>query len=762
MAGFYRSQYTRANGAKSIMAVTQFEAIDARRCFPCWDEPARKAVFTITLTVPKDLTALSNMPEASVEFVGDKKRVSFLPSPKMSTYLLAFVIGEFEAVQQVTTGGTLVRALCVPGRVAQLQYALSCGVRSLEFYNKFFGIPFPLPKIDMIAIPDFASGAMENWGLVTYREVDLLCDLSTVSMSQKQRITVCVSHELAHQWFGNLVTMRWWDDLWLNEGFANWMESYCVDNLLPEWKMWEVFVSRDLQRALQLDGLRTSHPIQVPIAHASEVEEVFDSISYSKGGSLVRMLFAVLGQDHFQKGLQLYFKRHAYGNTETMDLAKAWEDVSGMPIKELVGSWTEKMGFPVLKVVKDPFLNGGALELKQQWFLADGSVQPDDEKVQWIVPVLLGSDGPNVPKTISFLKAPSHQLSVPLEGAAWLKLNFGQQVPCRVLYPAGMMQRLSQNLGQLPPEDRIGLLSDTFALCKAGHADPTQVVALLRGFGAEDNDKVWAQLSSVLIALHRLISVGFPEAAAKGFAQFAAAFVRPHAERVGWNHDPQDGENVKQLRQILISLLATFCATEPEVWADAKPRYQALVGGSAGDVSADIRGSVLAIAILNDSTSATFEELVKLHDSTKDGALQRDIHAALARAAPALQARALEWVLTEAVKAQDMIWLPGSVPFSGRDGPNMVFEWVKAQFARIYAKLGKTSMMLFSDIVRSSGAGFVSKAKAEEVFAFWKQQPVYDVVQKTLNQTCEAVRTNAQFMDRLLASPLTDAAYWAA
>merc|ERR1719401_602905 len=252
------------------------------------------------------------MPPSRSEIRKDGKRQeTFMPSPKMSTYLL-------------------------------------------DFCNEFFGIPYPLPKMDMIAIPDFAAGAMENWGLVTYREVALLCDEKTVSATQKQRICTVITHELAHQWFGNLVTMEWWDDLWLNEGFANWMQTFAADKLHPEWNIWESYVATEQQRALTLDALRSSHPIQVPIKHAQEVEEVFDAISYCKGGSVVRMIYAVLGLADFQKGLQAYFEKHQYGNAETTDLWRAWSEASGKPIAQMMGTRTQQMGFPVVKVLQDP------------------------------------------------------------------------------------------------------------------------------------------------------------------------------------------------------------------------------------------------------------------------------------------------------------------------------------------------------------------------------------------------------------------------
>ena len=391
MAGFYRSGYDDIHGNRKIMASTQFESLDARRAFPCWDEPARKCVFGVTLVVPSELTAFSNMPELSCNSLpgGKLKELKFMDSPKMSSYLVAFCVGEFDFVQEMTEHGVLVRVYTPPGKGVHGDFALKCACKSLDLYDDFFGVPYPLPKLDMVAIPEFAMGAMENWGLVTYREVDVLIDPVKASSQQRQRVCTVVTHELAHQWFGNLVTMDWWDDLWLNEGFASWTENMAADALFPEWKMWEQYSVDHAAAALRLDALRSSHPIQVPIKHAEEVEEVFDAISYCKGSYVVRMAHAVLGRENFQKGLVAYMKKHQYSNTVTADLWAAWEESSGMPIGEMMKSWTEQMGYPVLKVVGSSFSGGKAtIELEQKWFLSDGSEVKADEAKLWCVPIL--------------------------------------------------------------------------------------------------------------------------------------------------------------------------------------------------------------------------------------------------------------------------------------------------------------------------------------------------------------------------------------
>src|SRR3989344_7450277 len=308
MHGFYRSRYEVA-GREYHLATTQFEATDARRAFPCFDEPAAKAVFDIQLIVPNKSTAISNtMPTAIREPSPGYQVVEVSPSPKMSTYLVAFIVGDLEYIEKKTEEGVLVRVFTTPGKKHQAEFALDCAVKSLSFFTKYFDIPYPMPVLDMVAIPDFASGAMENWGAVTYREEALLIDHENSSAAAKQWVAVVVAHELSHQWFGNLVTMEWWTHLWLNEGFASYIEYLAVDHIFPDWEMWTEFVSSDLGNALSLDSLKHTHPIEVPVHHPDEISEIFDAVSYSKGASVIRMLAEYIGEKDFRDGLRHYLR----------------------------------------------------------------------------------------------------------------------------------------------------------------------------------------------------------------------------------------------------------------------------------------------------------------------------------------------------------------------------------------------------------------------------------------------------------------------
>ncbi|HVF69584.1 MAG TPA: M1 family metallopeptidase, partial [Xanthomonadales bacterium] len=335
MRGFYRSKYD-IDGKEHVMAVTQFESTDARRAFPCFDEPAKKAIFHINLIVPEDHTAISNAIESQVkEHSSGFKIVSFAPTPKMSTYLLAFIVGKFEHIEKKTAEGTLVRVFVTPGKKKQAEFSLDVAAETITFFSEYFKIPYPLPVMDLVAIPDFAAGAMENWGAITYRETALLVDPVHTATVNKQWVAIVIAHELAHQWFGNLVTMEWWTHLWLNEGFASYIEYLAVDHIFPEWDMWTQFVYMDHSRALELDGLENTHPIEVEVHNPTEISEIFDAVSYSKGSSIIRMLAEYLGEDIFRKGLQVYLKKHSYGNATTSDLWNALEKVSGKPVEKI-------------------------------------------------------------------------------------------------------------------------------------------------------------------------------------------------------------------------------------------------------------------------------------------------------------------------------------------------------------------------------------------------------------------------------------------
>ena len=482
-------------------------------------------------------------------------------------------------------------------------------------------------------------------GLVTYREVDLLIDPAKASSNQKQRVCTVVTHELAHQWFGNLVTMTWWDDLWLNEGFASWAENWAADVLFPEWSMWDQFTTGHLSAAMRLDALRSSHPIQVPICHAEEVEEVFDAISYCKGGSVVKMIRAVLGMKAFQSGLGAYMKKHAYGNTETYDLWKAWEESSGLPVQEMMASWTEQMGFPIVTVTGEKWEEDKVtLELEQSWFLSDGSELTDHEKQKkWCIPILTcNEDGTQ--QDVTFMREKTATVTIPLSSkSGWVKLNAGQDVPMRVKLTLEMIERLGVGIKSktLPASDRAALLTDSYALVKAGQMKPEALIKLLSNYSEEDSYIVWSGIADILGGLESVL--GDDEAMSASFKQFAKKIVIGLNEKVGWEAKPTDGHLTVLLRGMMIGLLSNFCYDDEDVSAEATKRFSAFLADHGDMVSlpSDMRTSVFKI-VLKNGGATEYEQVKAYFDQATDNAERKFVLGSLGHTAdPKLKKKTL-------------------------------------------------------------------------------------------------------------------------
>src|SRR5581483_1003736 len=461
--GFYRSTYKGADGQDKPLASTQFESTDARRAFPCWDEPAFKAVFQVTLVVDNKLTAISNarvVRESAL--AGDKKEVVFADSMKMSTYLVAFIVGEFEASEPVMAGSAPLRVCAAPGKKHLMPFALAIGKASLEHFSSYYGIPYPGDKLDLIAIPDFASGAMENLGAITFRETALLVDAERATRAELERVADVVSHENAHMWFGDLVTMKWWNGLWLNEAFATFMEMLAVDAWKPEWRRWESFtVSR--AAAMQVDGLKSTRPIEFPVERPEEAAGMFDILTYEKGASVLRMLEQYLGAEAFRDGIRLYLRRHAHANAETTDLWDALEESTQEPVRVLMDSWIFQAGYPLISVEKAP----RGLRLSQRMFryLQDESAP----ERRWHVPIFLraGTDAGVVEKTILLSEnQQTLELGAPVQ---WAVVNAGAHGFYRVRYDGELLGALKSGLAaRLSPVERFTLVNDAWAATLAG------------------------------------------------------------------------------------------------------------------------------------------------------------------------------------------------------------------------------------------------------------------------------------------------------
>ncbi|MEK7539432.1 MAG: M1 family metallopeptidase [Patescibacteria group bacterium] len=568
MRGFYRSKYTVLE-KEYHMATTQFEATDARRAFPCFDEPAQKAIFHVSLIVPKGKTTISNtLPVSVLEHEAGYEIVKFLPTPKMSTYLLAFIVGDFEYLESPTLGHSTVtseaqnnvriRVYTTPGKKHQAKFALDCAVKTLKFYNEYFGIAYPLPVLDMIAIPDFTSGAMENWGAITYRESALLVDENHSSLLNKQWVALVIAHEIAHQWFGNLVTMEWWTHLWLNEGFASYIEYLAVDKLFPKWDIWTQFSNNELGTALRLDALFHTHPIEIPVHHPDEIGEIFDEVSYSKGASIIRMLADYLGEKNFRDGLRYYLKKNSYKNTETLHLWQAFEKITKKPVAKIMHNWTSFPGYPVIKAS----IANKKLNLSQERFFASPiSKAKGKDKTLWQIP-------------ISYLV-----------NDRYIKINIGEAGFYRTAYSEELLEKLKMPVEKklLSTRDRIGIIRDLFALAEAGTIPTTDALEFLSAYKKEDNYTVWLELAMGLGRLEALLA---RENYKENLNKIILKLFSPLFTRLGWNKNDKEPHTHTLLRSLVISRLGR--SGHKIILKEAKKKF------TKGNIHPDIRGAVYA------------------------------------------------------------------------------------------------------------------------------------------------------------------------
>ncbi|KAK4277320.1 hypothetical protein QN277_015335 [Acacia crassicarpa] len=741
MKGFYRSKYEH-NGEQKNMAVTQFEPADARKCFPCWDEPACKATFKITLDVPSELTALSNMPVIEEKINGNIKIVSYQESPIMSTYLVAVVVGLFDFVEDYTSDGVKVRVYCQAGKANQGKFALYVAVKTLELFKHYFETPYSLPKLDMIAIPDFAAGAMENYGLVTYRETALLYDDQHSAAANKQRVATVVAHELAHQWFGNLVTMEWWTHLWLNEGFATWVSYLATDSLFPEWKIWSQFLDETIE-GLKLDGLAESHPIEVEINHAHEIDEIFDAISYRKGASVIRMLQSYLGAECFQRSLASYIKRYACSNAKTEDLWAALEEGSGEPVNKLMDSWTKQKGYPVVTVR----VNNEKLEFEQSQFLSSGA----HGEGHWIVPITLCLGSYDVCKNFLLQEKTEtrdvnelfgSQIPQEIGPSSWIKLNVDQTGFYRVKYDEGLAARLRYAVEKqlLSATDRFGILDDVYALCMARKETLTSLLALMGAYREELDYIVLSNLITISHKVERIAADSVPELL-NYIKQFFINLFQFSAEKLGWDPKPGESHLDAMLRGEVLTALAV--SGHDLTLDEASRRFQAfLEDRSTRLLPPDIRKATYVAVMQRASKSNRFayESLLKVYRETDLSQEKTRILSSLTSSHdPDLILEALNFMLSSEVRSQDAVF-GLAVSLEGRE---VTWTWFKENWEHLLKTYG--AGFLITRFVSAAVSPFASFEKAKEVEEFFatRSQPA---IARTLKQSLERVHINASWV----------------
>ncbi len=688
MEGMYPCTFEHA-GAPDMLIATQFESHHAREVFPCVDEPEAKAIFELSLETRPGITVLSNTP-LKEQSEDDGRLISkFEPTPMMSTYLMAWVTGNMGFKEAMSKTGIAVRAYATPDNVQYVDFALETAVRNIDYYEEYFGIAYPLPKCDLIALPDFASGAMENWGCITFREQCMLVDPDNTSLPTKQFVAMVVAHELAHMWFGNLVTMRWWTDLWLNEGFASWIEYMTTDVLFPDWQMWTQFVIDEQQQALKLDSLENTHPIEVHVGHPDEIRTIFDAISYSKGASVIHQLHAYLGDEDFKKGMHLYLTRHAYKNTVTSDLWQALGEASGKNVAEFMHAWTSKPGYPIVHVSE----KDGKLQVSQKRFTMLGDVSPSHE-ASWHIPLLDDRIGET-----AILAATHTSLAMPTEQP--LYLNRDRSGFYRVSYEHTLLMQLASLVdnGKLGPLDRLGLLADLFEASKSGDVSTVTALEFLSHYKHEENAVVWNIIAGMVGSI-RLIQ-GSDELR-DAIKPYIIQLVSLEYQRLGWDKKPTDTYFDQLLRPLILGLLAS--ADYPAVIEKCLEVFKHSVEVDSvspelriaathtqvkrgADIDPDMRGVVFGtVARLGDQT--TFDKLLHLYRTTHLSEEKLTLSAALTDfSQPEIIDQALAMIKTDAVRLQDVgYWLAYS--FLNHHARERTWQWMKDNWDWLEQNLG--------------------------------------------------------------------------
>ncbi|KHN94795.1 Peptidase M1, alanine aminopeptidase/leukotriene A4 hydrolase [Metarhizium album ARSEF 1941] len=744
MAGFYRSKYKPAvTPSKSVprddewhyMFSTQFESCDARRAFPCFDEPNLKATFDFEIEVPADQVALSNMPVKETKPTKDGwNMVSFETSPVMSTYLLAWAVGDFEYIEQLTdrryNGKQIpVRVYTTRGLKEQGRWALWHAPKVIDFYSEIFDIDYPLPKSDLLAVHEFTHGAMENWGLVTYRTTQVLFDEKTSDARFKNAVAYVVAHELAHQWFGNLVTMDWWDELWLNEGFATWVGWHAVDHLHPEWQVWAQFVNEGMEAAFRLDGIRASHPIHVPVRDALDVNQIFDSISYLKGCSAIRMLANHLGVKTFLEGVSNYLKAHAYGNAKTKALWDSLSEASGKDVNALMGPWISQIGHPVVTVAEEP----GQISIKQSRFLSTGDVKPEDDTTTWWVP--LGLEGKKGETGVSAMSLLQKEETIRDIDDEYYKLNSGATGFYRVNYPPARLAKFSTQLDKLSTEDKIAIIGSTADLAFAGNSTTAALLGFLEGFSQETHPLVWSQVLDSIGSVKSVFNED--KEIKKGLENFALKLISDKVKEVGWDAAENEEYLTTMLRKRLIYTAVASGHAETE--NEALRRFNAWhENAEANPLPPSVRLPLWRAAVKKETARAV--EILKnewFNTKSIDGKMI---------CLNALSAAEDEQILREqivpfnfnrsppsnAVNAADMHVL-GAGLAGNPVGRQVQWAFMKGNWDACVAKLGNP--IVVDRFVRVSLGGFTDVSAVDDIEQFFKDKDT-----KSFDRTLETVK----------------------
>jgi puromycin-sensitive aminopeptidase len=714
LKGFYSSPWADDDGKVHDMATTQFESTDARKAFPCFDEPAFKATYEVELVVPKDLVALSNgrIISETTDAATGKKTVRFKKTMKMSTYLLAFIVGELEPTESVMVNGNELRTWTVPGKKRLTDFSLRVGAFAIDYFEKYFRVKYPdADKCDLIAIPNFASGAMENKDCITFRETALLLDEKTATQAELERVAEVIMHELAHMWFGDLVTMRWWNGIWLNEAFATFMAAKCMDAFKKEWRIWDQF-GMDRAAAARVDSLNSTHPIECPVNRPEEAQELFDVISYEKGCAVLYQIEQFIGEEIFRNGITAYLKAHSFANTETHDLwdsleAACKEAGSHIPVREIMDKWVFTAGHPLLTVSQE----SGSVEISQQQF----KFLPTDSTQLYPVPVTMKFKKANgTVETEKFvLTEKSRKISLG-DGFQWIVVNAGGSGFYRVRYSPELALKLTKQVHEnLSVIERFNLVSDSWASVRAGFMPVSDYLDLIKQFSQEDDVNVWSIILSSVQAIYYLLS----GEARLAFRNFMEELLTPISTKLGWT--PKDGETT-QMRQLRSSLFSTLGTVGGDAGVQSKAsELFAQWKKDKSSVENNLAASLVSVLAYN-GDSKRYDEFAQMSkDAKTPQEVIRFLYSLAAFRDLTLLKKTIASCLSDDVKTQDAPYLFASLAMN-EVGTEAAWTFLKANWDKMHEAYPDNGMTRMCSAVIPSLDKNGLETEAKEFFATHK------------------------------------------